>query len=186
MNVRRPYAALATVIAILGLVSAAYAEPNAIMRIKAGKQGEIKGGVTQKGREGSMAIVAFEHRVLTPMDATSGLATGKRQHKPLRITKTIDRASPLLRNALINNETLKEVTIQFFQPSGTGAETNYYTITLGNAHIAEIEHRMLDNRVTENRNLLAVEDISFVYDTITWTFTDGGITATDSFRAGAQ
>ena len=186
MTVRRPDAVLATVLAFLGVVSAAYAEPTAYMRIKAGKQGDIKCGVTQKGREGSMAIVAFEHRVLMPTDATSGLATGKRQHKPLRITKTIDKASPLLRNALINNETLKEVTIQFFQAAASGQETNYYTITLGNAHIAEIEHRMLDNRVNENRNLLAVEDISFTYDTITWTFTDGGITASDSFRAAAQ
>ncbi len=29
-------------------------------------------------------------------DAASGMATGKRQHKPLTITKELDKASPLL------------------------------------------------------------------------------------------
>lgn len=185
MNVRRSYAVLVTMLACLGVASAANAELSAIMRVKAGKQGEIKGGVTQKGREGGMAVVAFDHALIMPTDVTTGQATGKRQHKPLVVTKAIDKASPLLRNALVTNERLSEVTIQFWQPSHTGAETNYFTITLTNAHIVAIEHEFLDNRVPENARIAASEEISFSYDTITWTWNDGGITATDT-RAGAQ
>ncbi|HET9137098.1 MAG TPA: type VI secretion system tube protein Hcp [Candidatus Kapabacteria bacterium] len=35
----------------------------------------------------------------SPRDAASGLATGKRQHSPIRITKEIDKSSPLTKVA---------------------------------------------------------------------------------------
>jgi hypothetical protein len=34
--------------------------------------------------------------IVSPRDSASGLPTGKRQHKPLTITKELDRSSPLL------------------------------------------------------------------------------------------
>lgn len=185
MNVRR-IAVVATVLGCLGVASAASAELTAYLRIKGGKQGEIKGGATQKGREGMMAIVAFDHALMTPIDASSGQVTGKRQHKPLEVTKAIDKASPLLRTAMVNNEALQEVTLQFFQASGSGAETNHFTIKLTNARIISIEHVMLDNRVPESSRLAATEQIRFSYETITWTWNDGGVTASDSARAIAN
>jgi len=39
-------------------------------------------------------VIAVEHEVLSPCDAASGLPTGKRQHKPLSITKEVDKSSP--------------------------------------------------------------------------------------------
>jgi len=36
--------------------------------------------------------------ITTPRDAASGLPTGKRQHKPVSLTKPIDKASPKLMN----------------------------------------------------------------------------------------
>ncbi|MCB1185762.1 type VI secretion system tube protein Hcp [bacterium] len=41
-------------------------------------------------------------------DAASGMASGKRQHKPLTITKEIDKSSPLLYNVLVNNENVSQ------------------------------------------------------------------------------
>jgi type VI secretion system secreted protein Hcp len=49
---------------------------NAYLRLKGQKQGEIKGSVTQKGREGKILVIGAEHEVLSPRDASSGLATG--------------------------------------------------------------------------------------------------------------
>jgi uncharacterized protein GlcG (DUF336 family) len=37
--------------------------------------------------------------VAAPRDAATGLATGKRQHSPIRITKEIDKSSPLVKIA---------------------------------------------------------------------------------------
>jgi len=36
------------------------------------------------------------HEIVSPRDAASGQATGKRSHSPITITKEIDKSSPLL------------------------------------------------------------------------------------------
>lgn len=55
--------------------------------------------------------VALSHSVVSPRDAASGLATGKRQHKPLTITKEWSKSSPQL-FSLVVTESGSSVTIQ--------------------------------------------------------------------------
>jgi type VI secretion system secreted protein Hcp len=154
---------------------------NAYMRLTGDIQGEINGSVTQAGREDSIMVIAFSHEVESPRNASSGLATGKRQHKPLIITKEIDKSTPLLINALTTNENLSEVILQFWQPSRSGREFQYYTIELTNARIVDIHQEMLNNKYPENMQHSEREHISFVYQKITWTYEDGGITSTDNW-----
>lgn len=45
---------------------------------------------------GNACEVVVTNDVVSPRDAASGLPTGKRQHKPIRIVKEIDKSSPLL------------------------------------------------------------------------------------------
>ncbi len=181
MKAHKLTALFATLSTCLALAATASAELNAFARITATKQGVIKGSVTQKGRENSIAVVAVEHSIVSPRDAASGLATGKRQHKPFVITKEVDQSSPLLHQALTSNEVLKDVTLDFWQPSaaGGGAEKKYYTVKLENASIAGIRHVMPNNKVPELARQAAYEEISLVYSSITWTFVDGGVTSTD-------
>lgn len=44
-----------------------------------------------------------------PRDAASGLATGKRQHKPVTVTKPVDKATPLLidKSSCVNGKVSK-------------------------------------------------------------------------------
>lgn len=55
--------------------------------------------------------VALSHSVISPRDAASGLPTGKRQHKPMTITKELDKSSPQL-FSLVVAEPGSTVTIQ--------------------------------------------------------------------------
>jgi type VI secretion system secreted protein Hcp len=125
------------------------------------KQGQFQGpnGPT-------IPIVAIGHEIVSPRDAASGLPTGKRQHKPLTITKEIDKATPLLMNALVTNENLTQVLIGMLR-SGN----QVMTVTLTNASVA--------GRVQKGD----FETISFTYQKITWTWVDGGITAQDDWEA---
>lgn len=152
---------------------------NAYMRLTGQVQGEIKGSVTQAGREDSIMVIGYNHEIVSPRDASSGLPTGKRQHQPLSITKEIDKSSPLLMNALINNEKITEMTLRFWQPSKTGQEVQYFTIQLQDAAIVDINQEMLNNKYPENMQHKEREHISFVYQTITWTYEDGGISTSD-------
>ena len=156
---------------------------NAYMRLTGKSQGEIKGSVTQKGREDSIMVIAVNHEVTSPRDAASGLPTGKRQHRPLVVTKEIDKSTPLLMNALVNNENISDFELQFWQPSPSGQEVQYYTIQLIDANIANIRFEMLNNRYPENMQHKEREHVSFCYQKITWTFEDGGITAEDLWEA---
>ena len=69
---------------------------NAYLSLKGQKQGQIKGSVTQKGREGKIMVIAYSHEIVSPRDTASELPTGKRMHKPLVITKELDKSTPLL------------------------------------------------------------------------------------------
>lgn len=155
---------------------------NAYLRLTGETQGDIKGSVTQAGREDSIMVIAFSHEVESPRSASSGLATGKRQHKPLTITKEIDKSTPLLMNALTDNENLSEVILQFWQPSRSGREFQYYTIELTNARIVDIHQEMLNNKYPENMQHMEREHISFIYQRITWRYEDGGITSSDDWE----
>ena len=155
---------------------------NANMRLTSEVQGEIKGSVTQAGREDSILVIGFSHEVDSPRDAASGLPTGKRQHKPLIVTKEIDKSTPLLMSALINNENITDVELKFWQPSRSGKEVQYYTIRLLNARIINVQQEMLNNQYPENMRHKEREHISFVYQKIIWTYEDGGISTEDNWE----
>ena len=160
---------------------------NAYLTVKGQKQGQIKGGVTQKGREAWIAVYAFHHEIISPRDSASGLPTGKRQHKPITITKEIDKSTPLLFQALVSNENLTEVIIRFYAPDnkGTGVEKLVYTIKLTNATIGSIAEDMLNNKTEDGIRMPVLEMISFAYQKIEWVWTDGGITANDDWSSAA-
>src|SRR6185436_3328659 len=120
---------------------------NAYLKLKGQKQGDISGSVTQKGREKSIMVIAVSHEVVSPRDPASGLPTGKRMHKPFVITKELDKSSPLLYSALVNNENIPSWELQFWTPQlnpqgGTGQEKQHYTVKLLNANIASLSFRM--------------------------------------------
>lgn len=154
---------------------------NAYLRLVGQKTGAIRGSVTQKGREGKIMVIAVDHELSSPRDPSSGLPTGKLRHKPIRITKELDRSSPLLYQLLTTNENLTEWELQFWKPmvtaTGTATEVQHYTMKLMNANIADIEFHMLNNKNPDLMKYAEFEEISFTYQSIDWTWTDGGITA---------
>ncbi|AKT40491.1 Hcp family type VI secretion system effector [Chondromyces crocatus] len=160
---------------------------NAYLRLKGQTQGEIKGSVIQKGREDSIMVIAVSHEIVSPRDAASGLPSGKRMHKPLVITKELDKSSPLLLNVLTNNENIIDLTIDFWTPQitaarGAGSEVQHYSIRLTNANIASINFRMPNNKHPELMKFAEYEEVAFTYEKIEWTWKDGGIMAADDWR----
>jgi type VI secretion system secreted protein Hcp len=167
---------------------------NAYMyNIKGKKQNDIKGSITQKGREGWIEIIAANHQIVSPRDPASGLATGKRMHKPYTVTAPYDKALPLLYSALVNNETIVQVEFVFFSPtklgergSGQGVEEATYKVRLENAHLSDIQFRMPNNK---NPDLMKYEnyvEYSFTYQKIIGTWVNGGITWEDDWEAPLQ
>jgi len=160
----------------------------AYLKLTGQKQGAINGSITQKGRENSIGVIAVSHQIVSPRDAASGLPSGKRMHKPFVITKELDKATPLLYNALVYNENIPTWKMQFFTPGtaavkNVGSEVNHYTVELVNANIASIDFVMKNNRKPENMQFNECEEIAFTYQKIIWTWNEGGITAADDWEA---
>ena len=128
-------------------------------------QGQFHGG--QDGTQTLINFTGFTEGVVSPRDPASGLPTGKRQHKPITITKEIDAASPLLYKACVTNENLSEVVVNLDSPGGSTPTT---TVKLTNASCSELEHNG------------QYETVSFTYQKITWTWIPGGITAEDDWQ----
>lgn len=61
-------------------------------------------------------------------DAASGLPTGKRQHKPIQITKQVDKSSPLIMSALVNNE----------ESTGAGPTGTLYSSSVDNTGSGQV------------------------------------------------
>ncbi|MBU8900870.1 type VI secretion system tube protein Hcp [Corallococcus sp. H22C18031201] len=145
---------------------------------------EIKGESTQKslGRDGSIECVSYNQEVKTVREAGSGMATGRRQYKPLVIRKRLDKASPLLMKALTENQEI-EGTFKFFRPNplGDGTTEQFYTVSIKQARIDSITQVVPDVFVPTSTQHPPMEEITFVFHTINWTFTNGGVTHEDTW-----
>lgn len=156
--------------------------------LKGQKQGDIKGGITNKGKEGMIGVFSFSHDISSPRDPSSGLATGKRMHKPFIFTKEIDKASPLLMNVLTTNENLTEVNIHIYTQSpnpgvNIDSEVEVYKIKLTNASISDIQTSMHNILDPQEMKFPVLETISLTYQKIEWTWVNGGVTASDDWEA---
>jgi type VI secretion system secreted protein Hcp len=94
---------------------------SAYLTVEGKVQGKINGSVTQKGRENSILVHSFDNEILVPQDPATGQVTGKRQHDPIVILKEIDKSSPLLWRALVNNEVLTTWVLDFWAPAAIAA-----------------------------------------------------------------
>lgn len=141
---------------------------------------------TSLGRENSIECVYVDNEVITAREAGSARATGRRQYKPILIRKRIDKSTPLLLQALTRNEVIEGV-FKFFRPNPTGDGTTeqFYTVEIAEGRVASYKMYSPDAIVPASSNLPAMEEVSFVFHTITWTYTNGGVTATDNWRDNA-
>lgn len=126
-------------------------------------------GANARGAAGSIQIAGFRNEVVSPRDAASGMPTGKRQHKPFTITKPIDKASPMLYNAMLTGETIPSIELSAGNPAAQGGE--YLKIRLEQVSVAGITASSGGAGAAGDQR--PMEEISLSYGKITWTWADG-------------
>jgi type VI secretion system secreted protein Hcp len=147
---------------------------------------DIKGQSTQTslGRADSIECVQFESSVKTARETGSGMATGRRQHEPIHIQKRIDKSTPLIAKALTFNEVVEGV-FKFFRPNpvGDGTTEQFYTIKIMKGRVSSQKHFVPETLNPASTNMPPMEEVSFVFHSIEWTYTDGGVTHQDTWDA---
>jgi type VI secretion system secreted protein Hcp len=125
---------------------------------------------TAGGEELSFPVLTLTHAIISPRDSASGLPTGKRQHKPMVLTKSIDKVSPLLLEAAIKGEPFT-VEVTTYVRTG-GRRMPFVTMRLENAFVASIGPAA-DDRPTE--------EVAFYYNKIAFIYAPSGTTLEDSW-----
>ena len=138
------------------------------------EQGLIEGSCELEGREGTILVQAFDHTVEVPTD-DRGVAAGRRVHRPMTITKEIDRSTPMLYQALCTGELLTEVKLDWYRIDGTGMQEMYFSMLMENALITRIHPWVPNVLDRKNETLKHMEDISISYEKIIWTWEPDGI-----------
>jgi len=141
----------------------------------------IDGEVTLKGREGQIEVFAFNHEVAAPFDATSGQASGKRSHSPVKVVTRISKATPLIAQALGNNQVIPKIEIFFWNTSPNGIEQNYFKITIENCRVASRRLWSPNKLDPSTATYIPLEELAFVYQKITWTYVSGGVEYQDTW-----
>lgn len=152
------------------------------LKIEGSKQGKFPDESPQQ--RGTQNCVGYQHEVKSPRDAASGLATGRRQHKPIVFIREIGKATPLLLKAMTENEVLTSVVMEVWGQGGaSGVGQKLYTITLTNARCVGVRQwsDVGSNQVSPSSG--AMEEVSFTYEKITWTWVNGGVTHEDSWSS---
>ncbi|MBA4790887.1 MAG: Hcp family type VI secretion system effector [Pseudomonadota bacterium] len=166
----------------------------AYVSITGEKQGDItKGAFTadsvgnlwQEGHEDESIVQAFSSNVIIPRDPQSGQPSGSRVHQPATLLKYLDKASPLLWQALATGEVLTTVTLSFWRTSTKGQQEKYFTIKWEDAVLVDGKAIIPNVLLTENAQLQHMEEWSFTYRKVTWTHEKAGTSGSDDWRKPA-
>jgi type VI secretion system secreted protein Hcp len=144
----------------------------------------VKGESTQSslGRDGSIECIQWDMSVTSAREAATNLVTARRQFSPLKIVKRIDRSSPLLVAALSQNQKVDGV-FKFYRPnpSGDGTTEQFFTVEFKEGNIASVKQFVTPTIHKETAGEPPQEEVTMVFKTIVWTYTNGGITHQDSW-----
>jgi type VI secretion system Hcp family effector len=148
-------------------------------------QGKIQGNSTTKGEEGTIEALGFQVRINSPRDVFSGEPVGRRLHFPVHVAFKLDKSAPKWYNAIAHNETMTKVVIDCWggisKASGIGKGTGYKKIYSLELKDANIERFKQFTAVTGELCLT----IGFTFNSITYTWVDGGIQAIDNWLSDA-
>ena len=149
----------------------------AFLQLTGKKVGAIKGSARQKTREGKIAVIAFDHTILSERQGDGGLnkhghPTERRRHGTLIVTKELDHATPQVHEAHAKNDVFDDFELHCYRmpPAGGGPqgilEENHWTIFLKGARIAAIRTVMANVRVPANAPVPEYEEVEFAYEQI--------------------
>ncbi len=113
--------------------------------------------LTKKGydyyqAQSSFSVSASDNSVTevkSPRDAASGQATGKRQHKPMNVSKEYDKSSPKLAESVSSTETSSDVSAAKGSGGGAG-KANFQDLSVSKVNVQDLSMTKVN-----------VQDISF-------------------------
>ena len=159
-------------------------------------EGNVQGKFKPESDFGSkfsdkIEVLGFVFEVSSPRDIATGMASGKRTYQPIIVWKKMGESSPQFFQALITNEPIKKITIEYHKPDpsfGGNSKVLSYTVLLENAAISSYKQVMgplAGEKFDGTANDMIYDEIRVSFEKITVTENKGKGMATDT-RSGAR
>lgn len=123
--------------------------------------------------EGLISVLAFRHSVDRHGEGQSGVLGGSVVHRPVEVLKPIDLASPLLNQALCEQDQL-DVQLTWYQPDSNGQPAIFHEIRLQGAQLLSVTTEMPDCTQPQQDGWQYLERLRLVYRSILWRHGAGG------------
>lgn len=133
----------------------------------------IEGDVAQAGREGTIAVRAF-NQTLSLGDKDKEQIVG-----PLVIMTSQGAHSPVLIQSFLSGAEISG-TVEFYTPSPSGEEALTSTVAITGGRVIGVEQEMFNNLIPSQMAIPVLDKITIEADSITWTHEPTGNTATVS------
>ncbi|EGS4121672.1 Hcp family type VI secretion system effector [Salmonella enterica] len=144
---------------------------------------ESVGNIYVQGHEDEMLVQEFSHNVTVPTDPQSGQPSGQRSHKPFIFTVALNKAVPLLYNALASGEMLPTIELHWYRTSVEGKQEHFFTPRLTDSTIVDIDCHMPHCQDAEKREFTQLVKVSLAYRKIEWEHVSAGTSGADDWRA---
>ncbi|MEY0256624.1 Hcp family type VI secretion system effector, partial [Morganella morganii] len=135
---------------------------------------ESVGNIYVQGHEDEMLVQQFDHIVTVPTDPQSGQPSGQRAHRPFKFTVAMNKAVPLLYNALASGEMLPTVELKWYRTSVEGKQEHFFTTALEDATIVNIDCKMPHCQDPSKSDYTQLIEVSLAYRKISWDHTVAG------------
>lgn len=138
--------------------------------------------ITSMERADTIEVLSLEQQLSSAFDRATLRATGRRIYAPIRFTKRMDRATPLLRQALVQNQVMAG-SFRWFRPDPGGAGTvqHCFTLDFTEGRITKCALRLPDTLDATAANLPMLEEVELTFTTITWTWVPDSISFEDTW-----
>lgn len=144
---------------------------------------ESVGNVYVEGHEDEMLVQSIGHEVTVPTDAQSGQPSGQRVHKPFKFTVALNKAVPLMYNALASGELLPRVELKWYRTSMEGKQEHFFSTIIEDAIIVNMDLDMPHCLDQEKVNYTQLLDVSLSYRKMTWEHVVSGTSGADDWRS---
>ena len=140
------------------------------------------GNVFVEGHEDEILVQEVLHNVTVPRDPQSGQPSGQRVHRPFAFTCALNKAVPMMYNALASGETLPKVEVKWYRTSVDGKQEEFFATTLEDAVIVDMDLTLPHAQNPENSDYTQLLKVSLSYRKITWDHTVAGTSGSDDWR----
>lgn len=140
------------------------------------------GNIYQTGHEDQCFCQSLTVEVTIPRDPQSGQVTGQRVHAPARVIKYVDKASPMLMQAIASGEVL-QMEAQFFRTATSGKQEHYYTVKFTDVVLVHYKQHTPNALDPESGSYRDMEELAFTYRQIDVTHEVAGTSGSDDWRA---